>query len=288
VTVLITGAGGQVGRALLSTAPATLQVSGVSHRELDIGDAKAVSEYFRLHSPDVVINAAAYTAVDRAESEPDLALRVNGEGARNLAAAARDSGARLVHISTDFVFDGAGSMPYRPDAPTGPLSVYGVTKLAGEKAVLEVLPERSVIVRTAWVYAADGTNFVRTMLRVMNANRAVRVVADQVGTPTAARGLAETLWKIVAQPQIAGIHHWTDAGVASWYDFAVAIAEEGVSLGLVPADVTVAPIATVDYPTPARRPSYSVLDKSSLTSLGLVPVHWRARLRSVLGEMQRG
>jgi dTDP-4-dehydrorhamnose reductase len=288
LTVLITGAGGQVGRALLHTAPATFQVSGVSHGELDIGDAKAVSEYFRLHSPDVVINAAAYTAVDRAESEPDLALRVNGEGARKLAVAARDSGARLVHISTDFVFDGAGSMPYRPDAPTGPLSVYGVTKLAGEKAVLEVLPERSVLVRTAWVYAADGTNFVRTMLRVMNANRAVRVVADQVGTPTAARGLAETLWKIVAQPQIAGIHHWTDAGVASWYDFAVAIAEEGASLGLVPADVTVAPIATVDYPTPARRPSYSVLDKTSLTSLGLVPTHWRARLRGVLGEMQRG
>jgi dTDP-4-dehydrorhamnose reductase len=288
LTVLITGAGGQVGRALLHTAPATFQVSGVSHGELDIGDAKAVSEYFRLHSPDVVISAAAYTAVDRAESEPDLALRVNGEGPRNLAAAARDSGARLVHISTDFVFDGAGSMPYRPDAPTGPLSVYGVTKLAGEKAVLEVLPERSVLVRTAWVYAADGTNFVRTMLRVMNANRAVRVVADQVGTPTAARGLAETLWKIVAQPQIAGIHHWTDAGVASWYDFAVAIAEEGASLGLVPADVTVAPIATVDYPTPARRPSYSVLDKTSLTSLGLVPTHWRARLRGVLGEMQRG
>jgi dTDP-4-dehydrorhamnose reductase len=288
LTVLITGAGGQVGRALLSTAPTTFQVLGISHGDLDIGDAKAVSEYFRLHSPDVVINAAAYTAVDRAESEPDLALRVNGEGPRNLAAAARDSGARLVHISTDFVFDGAGSMPYRPDAPTGPLSVYGVTKLAGEKAVLEVLPERSVLVRTAWVYAADGTNFVRTMLRVMNANRAVRVVADQVGTPTAARGLAETLWKIVAQPQIAGIHHWTDAGVASWYDFAVAIAEEGASLGLVPADVTVAPIATVDYPTPARRPSYSVLDKTSLTSLGLVPTHWRARLRGVLGEMQRG
>jgi dTDP-4-dehydrorhamnose reductase len=288
LTVLITGAGGQVGRALLHTAPTTFQVLGISHGELDIGDAKAVSEYFRLHSPDVVINAAAYTAVDRAESEPDLALRVNGEGPRNLAAAARDSGARLVHISTDFVFDGAGSMPYRPDAPTGPLSVYGVTKLAGEKAVLEVLPERSVLVRTAWVYAADGTNFVRTMLRVMNANRAVRVVADQVGTPTAARGLAETLWKIVAQPQIAGIHHWTDAGVASWYAFAVAIAEEGASLGLVPADVTVAPIATVDYPTPARRPSYSVLDKTSLTSLGLVPTHWRARLRGVLGEMQRG
>src|SRR6185437_3642190 len=120
---------------------------------------------------------------------------------RNLALAARDTGARLIHISTDFVFDGAGSMPYRPAAPTGPVNVYGVTKLAGERAVLETLPGRAVVVRTAWVYAAQGNNFVRTMLRVMNANKAVRVVADQVGTPTAARGLAETLWKIVAQPE---------------------------------------------------------------------------------------
>jgi dTDP-4-dehydrorhamnose reductase len=286
--ILITGASGQVGRALVSAAPATSQVLSVSHKELDIGDAKAVSEYFRLHSPDIVVNAAAYTAVDRAESEPDLAHRVNGEGPRHLAAAARDTGARLVHISTDFVFDGTGSVPYRPDAPTGPLNVYGVTKLAGEKAVLETLPGRSVVVRTAWVYAAEGTNFMRTMLRVMNANRAVRVVADQVGTPTAARSLAEVLWKAVEHPEITGIHHWTDAGVASWYDFAVAIAEEGAGLGLVPGDVTVAPIATADYPTPARRPSYSVLDKSSLTSLGLVPAHWRVRLRGVLGEMKSG
>jgi dTDP-4-dehydrorhamnose reductase len=288
VKVLVTGAGGQVGRALVSAAPDTTQVLSVSHKELDIGDAVAVSEYVRRHSPEVIINAAAYTAVDRAETERDLANRVNGEGPKHLAAAARDQGARLIHISTDFVFNGAGSVPYRPDDPTGPLSVYGITKLAGEKAVLEALPGRAAVVRTAWVYAAEGTNFMRTMLRVMNANRAVRVVADQVGTPTAARGLAETLWKIAAQPEISGIHHWTDAGVASWYDFAVAIAEEGVGLGLVPADVTVTPIATADYPTPARRPSYSVLDKTSLTSLGLVPVHWRARLRAVLGEVKRG
>ena len=288
MNVLITGAGGQVGRALLSTAPATAKVSSVSHKELDIGDARAVSEYIRLHSPEVIINAAAYTAVDRAESERDVAGRVNGEGPRHLAAAARDSGSRLIHISTDFVFNGAGSVPYRPDDPTGPLSVYGISKLAGEKAVLETLPGRSVVLRTAWVYAAEGTNFVRTMLRVMNANRAVRVVADQVGTPTAAHGLAETLWKIAAETDIEGIHHWTDAGVASWYDFAVAIAEEGASLGLVPDDVNVTPIATADYPTPARRPSYSVLDKTSLTSRGFVPVHWRKNLRTVLGEIKRG
>jgi dTDP-4-dehydrorhamnose reductase len=166
--------------------------------------------------------------------------------------------------------------------------VYGRTKLAGEQAVLEILPERSVIVRTAWVYAAEGSNFVRTMLRVMNASGAVRVVADQVGTPTAAASLAETLWKIASEPRITGIHHWTDAGVASWYDFAVAIAEEGAALNLVPPTVTVTPIATADYPTPARRPAYSVLDKSSLAGYGLVPAHWRRRLRTVLGEMKSG
>ena len=284
--VLVTGAGGQVGRSLAATAPAWAKLLSASHKELDIVDPRSVGEYVRSHAPDVIINAAAHTAVDRAESERELARAINSDGPRHLAAAAREAGARLIHISTDFVFDGAASVPYRPDAATNPLSAYGSTKLAGEKAVLEELPEKSVIVRTAWVYAAEGSNFVRTMLRVMKANGSVRVVADQVGTPTAAHALAGTLWKIAENPQITGIHHWTDAGVASWYDFAVAIAEEGAPLGLVPEHVTVTAIATADYPTPARRPSYSVLDKTSLASFGLVPVHWRKRLRGVLGEMK--
>jgi dTDP-4-dehydrorhamnose reductase len=288
VKILVTGAGGQVGRSLIATAPASTTLLTTSHKDLDIADGRTVADYVRQHSPDVIINAAAHTAVDRAESEPDLARNINSNGPRHLAAAARETGARLIHISTDFVFDGAASSPYRPDAATNPLSIYGATKLVGEQAVLEVLPEKSVVVRTAWVYAAAGSNFVRTMLRVMNANGSVRVVADQVGTPTAARALAETLWGIVARPEIKGIHHWTDAGVASWYDFAVAIAEEGAQLGLVSDSVTVTPIATADYPTPARRPSYSVLDKTSLASFGLAPVHWRKRLRGVLGEMKVG
>lgn len=283
--VLITGAGGQVGRSLRSVAPESAQLLIASHTELDIADAQAVREYVRLHSPDVIINAAAHTAVDRAESEPELAKRINSDGPRHLAAAARDTRARLIHISTDFVFDGVASTPYRPDAPTNPLGVYGATKLAGERAVLEELPEHSVVVRTAWVYAAQGSNFVRTMLRLMKANGAVRVVADQVGTPTSARSLAEALWQIVGMPEIGGVHHWTDAGVASWYDFAVAIAEEGARLGLVGDGVLVTPIATRDYPTPARRPSYSVLDKTTLISRGITQVHWRKRLREVLGEI---
>lgn len=283
--VLITGAGGQVGRALLAAVPDNLEAIACTHGDLDIGAGQAVRDYVGRHRPAVIINAAAYTAVDKAESQVDAALRINAEGPGHLAAAARECGARLLHISTDFVFDGAASVPYRPDAATHPLSVYGRTKLDGERAVLEALPAQSTIVRTAWVYAATGANFVLTMLRVMRANGAARVVADQVGTPTAARSLAETLWRIAANPEIRGIHHWTDAGVASWYDFAVAIAEEGAELGLVPPEVTVTPITTADYPTPARRPSYSVLDKSSLAAHGLSPIHWRKRLRAVLKEI---
>lgn len=283
--VLITGAGGQVGRALLATVPDNFEAIAGTHGDLDIGAGEAVRDYIGRHRPAVIINAAAYTAVDKAESQADTAQRINAEGPGHLAAAARECGARLLHISTDFVFDGAASVPYRPDAATHPLSVYGRTKRDGERAILEALPAQSTILRTAWVYAATGANFVLTMLRVMRANGAVRVVADQVGTPTAARSLAETLWRIAANPEIRGVHHWTDAGVASWYDFAVAIAEEGAELGLVPPEVTVTPITTADYPTPARRPSYSVLDKSSLAAHGLSPIHWRKRLRAVLKEI---
>lgn len=283
--VLITGAGGQVGRMLLATRPENFEAIACTRADLDVGAAEAVRDVVGRHRPAVIINAAAYTAVDKAESEPEAARRINAEGPGHLAAAAREFGARLIHISTDFVFDGAASAPYRPDSATQPLSIYGRTKRDGERAVLGALPEHSAIVRTAWVYAATGSNFVRTMLRIMRANGAARVVADQVGTPTAARFLAEALWRIAADPQIRGIHHWTDAGVASWYDFAVAIAEEGAELGLVAPEVTVTPIATSDYPTPAHRPSYSVLDKRSLASHGLTPVHWRKRLRAVLKEI---
>ena len=283
--VLVTGAGGQVGRLLRATCPDGIELVACAHGELDIGDAHAVRRTLERVKPATVINAAAYTAVDKAESEPALAQRINGEGPSHLAAGAAACGARLVHISTDFVFDGTASSPYRPEAHPNPLGVYGATKLQGERAVLEALPDRSVIVRTAWVYAAEGKNFVHTMLRLMRERGAVRVVADQVGTPTAARPLAEVLWQIVVRAEIQGIHHWTDAGVASWYDFAVAIAEEGAALGVLPSGVTVTPIATEEYPTPARRPTYSVLDKRSLMTLGLHPVHWRQRLRETLKEI---
>lgn len=283
--VLIAGAGGQVGRALLARAPEQVRPIPYTRAELDIGDEGAVTDCVRRCAPDLVINVAAYTMVDRAEAEPAQAYRINAEGAGHLARAARESGAGLIHVSTDFVFDGASSSPYRPDSPTRPLSVYGQSKLAGEAAVLERAPGRAVVLRTAWVYAAEGKNFLRTMLRLMHEKSSVRVVADQVGTPTAASSVAEAIWAIAARPDVRGIHHWTDAGVASWYDFAVAIAEEATQLGLLSQEPNVTPISTAEYPTPARRPAYSVLDRTSLRILRLAPVHWRARLRSVLREI---
>lgn len=281
--ILVTGSEGQIGRALLASVPGETEVIACPHRDLEISDERAVRKCIDRHAPDVVINAAAYTAVDRAESEPELARCVNSDGPRHLAHAACDAGSRLIHISTDFVFDGASSVPYPPEAATHPLNVYGATKRAGEEAVLGVLPERSVIVRTAWVHAARGANFVTTMLRLMATRGSVSVVADQVGTPTSAGSIAAAIWRIVALPGLGGICHWTDAGVASWYDFAVAISEEGADLGLLSSGVVVRPISTADYPTKARRPSYSVLDKkSSQDALALQPVHWRVNLRAVL------
>jgi dTDP-4-dehydrorhamnose reductase len=269
-------------------APALVEVVGVGHAELDITQEDSIRRVVGSIAPDIIVNAAAYTAVDRAESEPAAAKRVNADGPRLLALAARDSDARLVHISTDFVFDGTSSTPYRPDAATGPVSEYGRTKRLGEQAVREALADRSVVLRTAWVYSPSGHNFMLTMLRLMAERKYVRVVADQVGTPTAARSVAEAIWKIISRPDINGVHHWTDAGVASWYDFAVAIAEEAADLGLLDADVTVTPIATAEYPTPARRPAYSVLDTGSLMqALGVTPAHWRKVLRTTLKGIKR-
>ncbi len=247
---------------------------------------EAVQRAVEAQAPAVIINAAAFTAVDRAETEVDAARRVNGLGPRHLARAAAASGARLVHISTDFVFDGHASVPYAPDAPTAPLGIYGQTKLEGEQAVRELLPDAAVIVRTSWVYAAHGANFLRTMLRIMGEKGQVRVVADQIGTPTAADSLAEILWALTQRPDVMGLQHFSDAGVASWYDFAVAIAEEASALGLLPPGVRVSAIGTADYPTPARRPSYSVLDKRALLA-ALAPEHhhWRVSLRRVLGTL---
>jgi dTDP-4-dehydrorhamnose reductase len=284
--IVIVGAGGQLGRELARSAPEGVACLPLQRGELDIGDRQAVDGRLRQLAPAQVINAAAYTAVDRAESEPGLAWRINAEGAGYLAQACAEIGARLLHVSTDFVFDGEASHPYRPDAPTAPLGEYGRSKLAGEEAVLQALPG-ALVMRTAWVYSAFGGNFVKTMLRLMGEREELAVVDDQVGTPTWARGLAQALWAAAGRPQLGGIYHWTDAGVCSWYDFAVAISEEAQTTGLLQRPVTVRPIPASDYPTPARRPAYSVLDKrASWRDLGEAGSHWRQQLRAMLADLK--
>ncbi len=284
-TILITGAGGQLGQELARSAPAAASCHALSRAELDIGDSEQVARSIAELAPSVVINAAAYTAVDRAESEVAAAMRINASGVENLARACAQSGARLLHVSTDFVFDGEASRPYTPDARPGPLGVYGQSKLVGEQRLQRLLPQ-ALVVRTAWVYSALGANFVKTMLRLMAERDQLGVVADQVGTPTWAAGLAQALWRAVERPQLSGIYHWSDAGACSWYDFAVAIGEEALALGLLDTLPDIRPIPGSAYPTPARRPAFSVLDKSDAwRDLELPGVHWRQNLRCMLAEL---
>lgn len=284
--VLVTGAAGQLGRALIASASAAgFDAHPVDRAGLDIADPDAVAALLDTLRPAAIVNAAAYTAVDRAETDAPAAYRTNRDGPAALAQAAAQRGLKLVHVSTDFVFDGTRGVPYGPTDPTSPLGVYGASKLAGEQAILATLPE-ALIVRTAWVYGADGGNFMNTMLRLMRTMPALRVVADQIGTPTHTVSLAGAIWKLL-RSGASGIHHFTDAGVASWYDFAVAIQEEALAAGLLGQPVPVTPIRTDDYPTPARRPAYSVLDKTSTyAELGEPARHWRDELRAALDQLR--
>ncbi|HSZ53157.1 MAG TPA: dTDP-4-dehydrorhamnose reductase [Caulobacteraceae bacterium] len=283
--VLVTGAGGQLANELEGRAPLDGDVVSLTEQELDICDEAAVVAVVARHQPEWIFNAAAYTAVDRAESEAEIAYRVNRDGAAILARAATQTGAKFVHVSTDFVFDGQTTRAYQPEDPTAPLGVYGASKLAGEKAVIAAAPD-ALIVRTAWVYSPWGGNFLKTMLRLFAERGEVRVVADQIGTPTSASTLADALWGL-AKVGASGVFNCTDAGVASWYDFAQAIAEEAFALGLVGAQTRVLPIATSDYPTPAQRPAFSVLDKSRTWALlGSPAPHWRVAMRDVLVRLK--
>ncbi len=284
--VIITGAAGQLGRELCTTAPAAFDCIALTRADLDVSDPEAVATRLSELAPELVINAAAYTAVDAAEKNEQQAFRINAEGPAHLARACSELGARLLHVSTDFVFDGRSGSPYTPDAPTAPLGVYGKSKLAGELAVREQQPQ-ALILRTGWVYSRHGGNFVKTMLRLMAERDSLAVVADQVGTPTWARGLAQALWVAAENPAVSGILHWSDAGVCSWYDFALAIRDEALALGLLERSLPVHPITSADYPTPAQRPAYSVLAKeSSWQALGLTGTHWRSQLRAMLEELK--
>jgi dTDP-4-dehydrorhamnose reductase len=276
---LITGVNGQLGKELLAHAPTGWTCVALDRAALDLSDAAAICRLVDAEQPDLVLNAAAYTAVDRAESEPGLAHAINAGAPAAFSKALAGTG-RLVQVSTDFVFDGQRGYNYQPDDIRNPQSVYGASKAAGEDAA----GDEAIIVRTSWVYAAGGANFVRTMLRLMRERDELRVVADQIGSPTWARGLAATIWGLAVK-DATGIWHHRDAGIASWYDFAVAIAEEAHAIGLLDRIPAIHPIATSEYPTPARRPAFSVLDVSATREvLGDISTHWRSNLRTMLKE----
>lgn len=282
--VLIAGAGGQVGQALVATAPDDVEVCALLRQHLDIADPASIKAAIARFAPTHVINAAAYTAVDHAEVDEEEVFRINARGVVHLARACAARGVRLVHYSTDFVFDGRQSQPYSIDAQPAPLNVYGRSKLAGEEAA--VTDSENLVLRTAWVYAAGGQNFVRTMLALLRDRGEVRVVADQVGTPTHALSLARATWALIGQGA-RGLHHFTDAGLGSWYDFAVAIQEEALELGLLERASRIIPIATREYPVRALRPSYSVLNKSQTWALLGEPArHWRVELRDMLHALK--
>ncbi len=287
MNVLILGASGQLGSALARCAPAATNVVSLHRASCDLSDVAAIERSLRDSMSDIVINAAAYTAVDLAEAEPERAYAINDEAIGVLANACAARHARLVHVSTDFVFDGSLGRPYRPDDAPQPLNVYGASKLAGERRLIGRRDLSWRIIRTAWVYAASGRNFVQTMLRLFRERDRVQVVADQIGTPTSANSLADCVWRASVDGGDSAILHFTDAGVASWYDFAVAIYEEARELRLIDRSVEIVPISSDQFPTSARRPTFSVLDKSSaLARLHISPIHWRIKLREVLKELK--
>lgn len=286
--ILVTGIDGQLGQELQQTLAPVGEVIGAGREKLNLAETDAIRQVINEVKPDVIVNSAAYTAVDKAESEPELANAVNGKAPGIMAEECEKLGIPLIHISTDYVFDGSQSQPYRETDATNALSVYGKSKLAGEIAIQKAC-QNYIILRTAWVYGVGGKgNFVKTMLRLGGEREEVRVVADQIGSPTCTADLANAIAQLIPQfnSEIAGIYNYTNSGVASWYDFAVAIFEEAKQLGWNLKIQRVIPITTAEYPTPARRPAFSVLSCAKISAvLGTYPPHWRQGLRKMLAEL---
>lgn len=297
MTLLLFGAQGQVGQELQNRLPQD-SLKAIARPQLDLTQRDALRDLIQHIQPTIVINAAAYTAVDRAESEPDLAQRLNTVAPQVMAEECDRLGATLIHLSTDYVFDGRNHRPYREDDPPNPLSVYGQTKLAGEQAIQAAIAQHYIL-RTAWVYGSYGkSNFVKTMLRLGSERDTLRIVADQIGTPTWAADIATTIVHLIrhlpqasaaapnpSPPAPFGVYHCTNSGVASWYDFAIAIFEEAHPLGWPHSLPALYPIASHEYPTPAQRPHYSLLDGSKLAPWLSTPLpHWRRSLRLMLRD----
>lgn len=275
---MITGASGQLGRCLIEAATASgeYRVFAYTRSELDISEPQELREAFAESKPDICFNCAAYTAVDKAEQEPEKAKLVNHIGAERLAAACEQYHTKFVHFSTDYVYADRFNRPLTEKDPTQGMSVYATTKLLGEQAVLKQHPG-SFIIRTSWVYSEYGHNFVRSMLRLGREKKQLKVVADQVGSPTYARDLADNALRLATHREAApGIYNFSNSGVCSWYDFALAVHE------MAQIKCNVLPIPTTSYPTPAKRPHYSLLDKHKITQLLGPPRHWRVALKDCM------
>ena len=282
--ILITGGSGQVGHCLKAQLEGCAELSVPDSSALNIADRRSVRQAVETFRPDYIINAAAYTAVDKAENDAERAFAVNRDGARHLAEAAEAAGATMLHISTDYVFDGAGGAPYDEAAPTAPQNIYGASKLAGEQAVLAAC-RHAVVMRTSWVFGAHGQNFVKTMLRLGRERDSLGIVADQYGAPTAAADIAAALITIVRRhtpeqlAERAGIYHYCGSPYASWFEFAETIFAEAAAQGVLAKIPAVKPIATADYPTPAKRPADSRLDCGKIrTVFGIGPCDWHSAL----------
>ena len=284
--VLVTGAGGQLGRELQRFAAGYPAFNFVftTRGQLPVDEPEKVKAVFAEVKPDWCINCAAYTAVDKAETESETAFRINGDAPGYLAKACRGAGARFIHISTDYVFDGSRPIPLKEEDPTGPINVYGASKLEGERWVLQECCDSALIIRTSWVYSEYGNNFVKTMIRLMNKQTTVGVVDDQIGSPTYAADLADAILQILsARKFLPGIYHYSNEGQISWYQFALAIRF------LIDSRCKVNPIPTSQFPTPARRPAWSLMDKTLIRdSYGVPIVAWERSLAICIQRLQNG
>ncbi len=279
--ILVTGSNGQVGSELVSLSKAYKQYdfTFIDRNQLDLSNTEAITKYFSDKTFDVIINCAAYTAVDKAESESELADKINHQAVRTIAHIAKEQNITFIHISTDYVFDGKNNRPYIETDPTNPVSVYGKTKLAGEEAIFNISPVKTIIIRTSWVYSSLGNNFVKSMLRLGRERESLGVIFDQVGTPTYAHDLAKMILEIIPSVQNKSpvIFNYSNEGVTSWYDFAKEIFDHsGIQCVLNP-------ITTAEYPTPAARPNYSLLNKNKIKNEFKITIpHWKDSLKECL------
>lgn len=284
--ILITGANGQLGREMRNVLEAEFpdHTLYTDIQELDLTDAKAVNDYVADNEITHIVNCAAYTAVDRAEEDKAQCAAINVDAVKNIAYAADRIGAKIIHVSTDYVFDGMSHRPYKESDKVNPISQYGTTKRTGETALLALAPD-SIIIRTGWLYSPYGKNFVKTMRRLGREQTTLKVVADQIGTPTYALDLAKAIYRVLQSHQwVEGIFHYSDEGVCSWYDFTKAIHRLS---GITGCEVL--PIPTEEYPTPASRPFYSILDKSRIKATYDVEVpYWLDSLQDCITRIENG